>query len=298
MPAKRPRLQVQYLGVPGVTNECIKALVTILTSPYPCREITILFCKEHEHPLHEEQHYSASFVAWDWLDSEVTIVPDGFGTHGGTGGWGLALALELIRFHAIPLKEKWIVDAEQFHRINRGTPTGRDLKDLRQSEFGAPSWPAYMRNFGSRLWLQVTPHAYWRFPYWLLEPELWENVKGIEEDGDTATFRAVKRLEVVIRQLSGLDARLVGEELVNQAMREGGKLTPLGATSGEIQAWSNLFRGVMGAFKNPQSHRDVKLTIEDAAAQVLTVNLLIRKLRADFPDKIPTNVESVEAEES
>jgi Protein of unknown function (Hypoth_ymh) len=66
---------------------------------------------------------------------------------------------------------------------------------------------------------------------------------------------------------------------------------PHGATVSETQAWANLFRGAVGAFKNPQSHRDVRLNTVDAAGQLLTVNLLISKLKADFPEQFKTEDE-------
>jgi len=288
MAATRRQLSIQYLGVPGSTHECVEAMATILTSPYPCREITILICRKHP----QADHYAVSFVIWDWLGTEVTIVPNGFGTHAGTGGWGLEVVLDLIQFYQVPLKEKWIRDVDQFTRINSGYPTERDLKELHQADHGAPSWPLFAREFGSWLWRQAMSEEGRPFPYWLLEPELLEVVRGVEVDPDGAAFRAVKRLEVMVRELGSLDAHLFGDNLINQAMRDSGALVPHGATPAESQAWANLFRGAIGAFKNPQSHRDVKLAGSDAAAQILAVNLLIRKLKADFPEKFAKSDEA------
>ena len=298
MAAQRRELPVQYLGVPGSTHECVQAMVTILTSPFPCGGMTVLFCQEHEQPHPQPQHYAVSFVIWDWLGREVTIVPDGFGTHNGTGGWGLELVLELIQFYRVPLKEKWIRAVNQFERINSGYPTERDMRDLHVDDHWAPSWPLHVGKFGPYLWSEALGGESGPFPYWLLEPELVECVQGIERDPASAVFQATKRLEVIVRQIGGYGADLVGEALINEAMLgKRAKLVPHGATAGEVQAWASLFRGAIGAFKTPLSHRDVNLTVGDATQRVLTVNLLIRALKSDFPEKFPKDDETDEIDE-
>jgi hypothetical protein len=290
--------EIQYLGVPGCTAECVQAMVTILTSPFPCREVTVLFCPKHP----DDEHYAVSFVVWDWLGSDVPVVPDGFGTHDDTGGWGLEVVLELILFYQVPLKEKWIKNVEQFERINRGRPTERDLRALHESDHQAPSWQLHVGTFGPHLWSHALTGEPETFPYGLLEPELLEDVQGAERDPASAVFRATKRLEVVIRDAAGLDAHLVGLDVVNEAMRDGnqtrgpGLLIPKGATASEVQAWTNLFRGAIGALRNPVVHRDVKLTVKSASTMILTVSMLLRKLKADYPEKFVK--EEVEEEDS
>lgn len=278
--ASRP-LPIQYLGVPGSTNECVHAMVTILTSPYPCQEITIVV--EH---VDGEDHEAVCFVVWGWLGQDVTIVPDGFGTHGGTGGWGLGLVLELMEFYRVTIKERW-VEPDMFERIASGQPTRSDLATLQQTDMTAPSWPYWKRLFTRPQRTRAAFDDAWaeQFPFWLLEPEILDEVRDVKQDPATAVFRAVKRLEIIIRAIGSFSADTVGRRLVNDAFGEHGKLPLQGAVPDESQAWANLFRGVFGAFKNPQSHRDGKLTVEDAAGQILAVNTLLRKLKTDYPDQ-------------
>ncbi len=286
-----PALPIQYLGRSGTTQPCVEAMVTILTSPYRCREITVVFQKQQP----GEDSHAVCFVVWDWLDCEITIVPDGFGTHNGTGGWGLEVVLSLIQFYQIPLKEKW-VEARQFKRIASGHPTARDREQLHQADHCAPSWPFHVGDFGSRLWTQAAYETA-QFPYWLIEPELLGDVKDIERNPGSTVFQAARRLEMLVRALGPYPAELVGQELINQAMREGRPWEPHGEAGSERQAWTNLFRGVVGAIRNPEGHRDQQLKLEDAIGQVLTVNMLLRKLKADFPDHFRQAVPSSGADE-
>jgi Protein of unknown function (Hypoth_ymh) len=291
---QHPALPIQYLGRSGTTYPCVEAMVTILTSPYRCREITVVF--QEQQP--GEDSHAVCFVVWDWLDCEITIVPDGFGTHAGTGGWGLAVVLSLIQFYQIPLKEKW-VEARQFERIASGHLTARDREQLHQADHCSPSWPSHVGDFGSHLWAQAGYETA-QFPYWLIEPELLGDVKDVERNPGSAVFQAARRLEMLVRALGPYPAELVGQGLINQAMGEGRPFEPKGATASGRQAWAHLFRGAMGAIRNPEGHRDQQLKLEDAIGQILTVNMLLRKLKQDFPNTFqkeePTNREGEEDE--
>jgi hypothetical protein len=296
MPTRREHasLRIQYLGKRGATYPCVRAMVTILTSPYPCSEITVVFQEQ----ARGEDHTAVCFVIWDWLGREITIVPDGFGTHSGTGGWGLGVVLALIQFFQVPLKEKW-VEADQFERIASGYPTRRDCEHLHQADYGAPSWPYSLQNYEHRgrvLWTDL-PRETSQFPYWVIEPELLGDVKDLERNPGLAVFQAARRLEMVVRSLGPYDARLTGEPLVNEAMGTGRPFEPHGATPNERLAWAHLFRGAMGAIRNPEGHRDQQLSLEDAIGQILTVNMLLRKLKADFPDHFRQAVPSSGADE-
>lgn len=127
MPTPNP-LGIQYLGVPGSTLDCVRAMVTILTSPYPCREITIVVERRRG-----EDHQAVCFVVWGWVGHDITIVPNGFGTHGGTGGWGLGLVLHLMEFYRVTVNVQW-VDAEMFDRIARGRPSKREDQGAQRQE--------------------------------------------------------------------------------------------------------------------------------------------------------------------
>lgn len=282
----RESLDIQYLGKRGLTYPCVQAMATILTSSYPCSEITVVFREQ----AREEDHTDVCFVIWNWLYYGMTIVPDGFGTHRGTGGWGLGIVLALIQFFQVPLKEKWVED-EQFERIANGYPTQRDYEQLQQADQCTPSWPGFLQDYEhSRhvLWKDL-PQERFHFPYWAIEPELLGDIKDIERNPGSTVFQVARRLEIVIRELGSYTADLVGDKLVNEAMGTGKPFEPHGATASERLAWANLFRGAVGAIRNPEGHRDQQLGLKDAMGQILTLNMLLRKLKADFPEHFSPN---------
>ena len=168
------------------------------------------------------------------------------------------------------------VEADQFERIADGYPTERGCEQLHQADFRTPSWPSYLQDYehkGHPLWADL-PRETSQFPFWVIEPELLNDVKDLERHPGSAVFQAVRRLEIIVRNIGEYPAKLVGKPFIEEAMGESerGRLKPHGATEDERQAWFSLFRGAIGAFKNPESHRDQQLKVEDAVGQILAVN--------------------------
>jgi hypothetical protein len=89
----------QLLGQTGITMNCVQAMAAILTSSFKPTRITLVSHPESGH-LGPRTFDSVLFVIWEWINqSTFTVVPDGFGTHGGEGGAGLSSVLGLIRYY-------------------------------------------------------------------------------------------------------------------------------------------------------------------------------------------------------
>jgi uncharacterized protein (TIGR02391 family) len=99
-------------------------------------------------------------------------------------------------------------------------------------------------------------------------------------DYETAAFKAMKEVEVRVRELAGLPNELIGVALMRQAFNiNGGPLTDVSHEGGERQARSDLFAGAIGSFKNPTSHRAVTYTDPTEASEVIMLaDLLMRIL--------------------
>lgn len=104
-------------------------------------------------------------------------------------------------------------------------------------------------------------------------------------DFEAAAFMAMKEVEVRIRALSGLPNTLVGTKLAQEAFKPpkdstaGGALYQADSDPGEAVALMELFKGAIGTFKNPASHRRVDFAdATEAAEVVLLADLLMRLL--------------------
>jgi hypothetical protein len=274
-------LPYQFLGDSGTTFPCLKAMVAILTSPYRPRSITAVF---RDRPP-GQRTTDVCFVVWDWLGHKATIVSDGFGTHHGEGGRGFAAVCDLIELYEIPLQEHEAGDA-QFERIAYGYPTEQDLEQLRHA--GPASYyhlRSLARDFGRQLWQDEPPRFNTPVPYWVMEPELLGDLKDIQRSPGSAVFQVARRLEMLMRDAAGLPAMVSGELLIHTALGQHKPLEMKGTTAHETESWVHLFLGVLGAFKEPLNHHDQPLGLEDAIAQILTINLLLRKLKQDHPER-------------
>lgn len=97
-------------------------------------------------------------------------------------------------------------------------------------------------------------------------------------DYETASFAAMKAVEVEVRHAAGLPSELLGVSLMRKAFSpKDGVLRDPEAEGGEQQAIADLFAGAIGAYKNPASHRTVQFDDAMEAAEVLQLaDLLLR----------------------
>lgn len=103
-------------------------------------------------------------------------------------------------------------------------------------------------------------------------------------DYETASFAAMKAVEVEVRRVAGLSNEFLGVALMRKAFSpKDGVLRDPGAEGGEQQAIADLFAGAIGAYKNPASHRTVQFDDAIEAAEVIQLaDLLLRIVqRAD-----------------
>lgn len=103
-------------------------------------------------------------------------------------------------------------------------------------------------------------------------------------DYETASFAAMKAVEVEVRRVASLPNELIGVPLMRKAFSpKDGLLRDPGAEGGEQQALADLFAGAIGAYKNPASHRTVRFDDAVEAAEVIQLaDLLLRIVqRAD-----------------
>lgn len=98
---------------------------------------------------------------------------------------------------------------------------------------------------------------------------------------ELAVFAAMKDAEVLVRQLSKASDSLLGTKLIQHAFAPSGPgpLADSEADPGEQVAAMELFKGVIGLFMNPASHKPVHYDDRIIASEiVLFTDLLLRLL--------------------
>jgi uncharacterized protein (TIGR02391 family) len=98
---------------------------------------------------------------------------------------------------------------------------------------------------------------------------------------DLAVFAALRDVEDRVRKLAEAPNSLLGVKLMQQAfsLNGPGPLVDTAADPGEQEAAMNLFKGAIGLFKNPTSHRAVSYDNPVIASDIiLLADLLLRLL--------------------
>ena len=110
----------------------------------------------------------------------------------------------------------------------------------------------------------------------------------LQGDYDTAVFQAFKQVEVAVRKAGGYNEKDIGVKLMSKAFNETtGNLTDQNQHPDEKNARLLLFRGAIGSYKNPSSHRDVELIAEEAAEIIIFASHLLRIVDSCNPPETP-----------
>lgn len=86
---------------------------------------------------------------------------------------------------------------------------------------------------------------------------------------DDAIFKAFKLIEERVRKKGAYTNSDIGVKLMTKAFNPDKTPFNIAEDKGEIDGWRNLFKGAIGAFKNPHSHRFVGVENPSIAFQLL-----------------------------
>jgi uncharacterized protein (TIGR02391 family) len=118
------------------------------------------------------------------------------------------------------------------------------------------------------------------FPKALLHPGIADKVwpELMRGDFDDAVFHSFKAVEEAVRDAGGYTDTDYGVDLMRKAFNPtDGRLTKSSDQPSEREALSHLFAGAIGSYKNPHSHRTVKITDpRDAQEQIMLATHLLR----------------------
>ncbi len=107
-----------------------------------------------------------------------------------------------------------------------------------------------------------------------LLPDVWTAfIRGKHE---TAVFEAHREVEIAVRKAGNFPDSLIGADLMRKAFHgENGLLTDFERLPAERQALSDLFAGAIGSYKNPHSHRRVKIGPKESVEMIILASHLL-----------------------
>lgn len=258
---------IQYVGRPGISQSCYRALERYLQSGDNIREARILSSRN--------RHALLLSIEVD----ECVIVQAGFASgYVGEGPCALAKALHLLQTAEVPIEE---VDVSHhlFERLEAGALLQTDLDHICEAAPVSPwRWPDYIYE-----WRHLIPtiptdaSALSRMPLtmaWsLIDLRLSDLAQEFLDRPEEMLARGFRRLEEVLRQRTGLDEH--GTKLLQRAFAgESSKLMWPGIDGGEQTGRAQLFTASFMAFRNPLVHREQSRETRDLLHQFLQLNLL------------------------
>jgi len=136
-------------------------------------------------------------------------------------------------------------------------------------------------------------------PKYLLHPIIARKVETAFQNAeyDTAVFQALREVEVAVRNASGFSPTDISAALMRKAFDpKTGPMRDDTATDMEKLAISEMFAGLVGAYKSPRSHRHVVLDAVEAAEIIVFASHLLKIVdaRAAKMDK-PSTIKGARA---
>src|SRR5262249_34588571 len=117
------------------------------------------------------------------------------------------------------------------------------------------------------------------FPKSMLHPSIADTVwlALMRDDPSDAVLKSFRAVEEAVRAAGRHPADQLAVDLMRKAFdSDKGPLRDPSRPAAERKALAHLFAGAIGWYKNPYSHRTLKLTVREAQEQVALASLLLR----------------------
>lgn len=270
---KTESAEIQYMGVPGSTQDCLDAIFRLIQFGDVISTARIL--------TYSNRH--GFLLAINVGD--LVAVKSGFTSgYGGEGPSGFSYVLQLLRTHGAEITEHDIGE-DLLGRLDNSALLGSDLALIDKSPPVLPSrWYDYIRD---RDWDRSANGTQWeRFPpiipYALVDPRIADLALGFWQSPDENLLKGYRRLEDVVRRRTGLSGQ--GQKLFAEAFNgKNARLTWAQGDEASRIGKANLFSAAYMANRNPRVHTEPSEFTGNHLAEFLLLNHLFA-LEADASD--------------
>lgn len=257
-------VDVQYVGVAGVTQTCVDALRRLIQFRDHLSSARLLTCHDRHGFL--LQHATEGLIA----------VRAGFSSgYQGEGPRGLSKAIRLLDRHRIDLEEVGVAQ-RVLRRLDQGALTDRDVARIQTT---SPVRPLRLYDYVHAARRQRDPKgsgAAYRLtmPFAIIDDRITDLAVDFFDEPDRCLIDGYRRLEDIVRQRTGLTQS--NTKLFASAFGAGGPLRWELVNGGEVEGRRQLFGAVYMAHRNPRGHQEIDDSVEDALAEFLMLNHLFR----------------------
>lgn len=255
---------IQYIGLPGISEACARAIQRMLQYGDHITSATLL-TSGHDHCL---------LLVVD--EDDRVAVKSGFASgYRGEGPSALSRVLKLLLDHGADIQEVE-VDRAILERIDVSALTVRDLDAVCSSKAVSPT-RIYDYIYDARPPLDSLG-MHWRsfpavLPFAIIDRRIADLALRFYEEPNDTLLQGFRRLEDTIRQRTA--SKEHGAKLFSQAFQgEGAKLTWEDVQPSELVGRVNLFTGVYMAHRNPRAHQER----QDSTLELLSEFILLNHL--------------------
>ena len=257
--------EIQYLGVSGITERCIQALIGLIHSGSKIDQVKIL--------SHGDQH-TKSHALLLIVDETEYIIKNGFASgYPGEAPKGYSFALSLL-YKYTQLIDEYVVTAKDMKKIENSSLTYLDLDRIHKLASIRPARFYEHINYeavNNNSMFTVFPSA---LPLSIIDSRLIDIAISFDKKPDSAILDAYRKIEAIVRERTEFKHESSTKLFKKAFFGEQAVLHWRGIDAGVNTGRANLFVDTFMAYRNNRAHQEPNGSINDDIREFLLINQL------------------------